>query len=249
MKAIYDQIGVGYTVTRRTDPKIEAQIKSELVNAKSIVNIGAGAGSYEPKGMNLVAVEPSIEMINQRSLGSYPVKQAKADKLPFPDKSFSHAMTVLSMHHWENRQQAFDEIKRVITTRFVAITWFPDLAPFWLTRDYFPEIYEIDRQIFPSINELKKSFKNTEVKPLLIPDDCKDGFLACFWKRPEAYLHKNVRSAISTFSKIKNLEVGLEKLENDLTTGEWKKRNVDLLSKSWIDVGYRIVSVDLSMNA
>ncbi|MBO9492011.1 class I SAM-dependent methyltransferase [Endozoicomonas sp. G2_1] len=248
MEAIYDQIGTGYTVTRCTDPKIEAQIKSELVNAKNIVNIGAGTGSYEPEGVNLVAVEPSIEMINQRSPCSYPVKQAKADKLPFPDNYFSHAMTVLSMHHWENRQQAFDEIKRVTTTRFIAITWLPDSAPFWLTRDYFPEIYEIDRQIFPSIHELKKSFKNIEVKPLLIPDDCEDGFLACFWKRPEAYLHKNVRSAISTFSKITKLELGLEKLKNDLTTGVWNKRNAGLLNKSYIDVGYRIVSVDLSMS-
>lgn len=248
MEAIYDQIGTGYTVTRCTDPKIEAQINHELINAKNIINIGAGSGSYEPKGVNLVAIEPSIEMINQRSKLSYPVKQAKADKLPFPDNSFSHAMTVLSMHHWENRQQAFNEIKRVTTTKFIAITWLPDAAPFWLTRDYFPEIYEIDRQIFPSINELKKSFNSIEVKPLLIPDDCKDGFLACFWKRPEAYLQKDVRSAISTFSKITNLAAGLERLENDLATGEWNKRNADLLSKSYLDVGYRIVSVDLSVN-
>ena len=221
MEAIYDQIGTGYTVTRCTDPKIEAQIKDEQINAKNIIDIGAGSGSYEPKGVNLVAVEPSIEMINQRGTHSYPVKQAKADKLPFPDNSFSHAMTVLSMHHWENRQQAFYEIKRVTTTtKFIAIKWLPDAAPFQLTKDYFPEIYEIDRQIFPSINELQKSFKNLEIKPLLIPDDCEDGFLACFWKCPEAYLQKNVRSAISTFSKITNLEAGLKKLENDLATGE-----------------------------
>ena len=249
MDAIYDQIGTGYTITRGTDPKIEAQIESELINVRNIINIGAGSGSYEPKGMNLIAVEPSIEMINQRDSQSYPVKQAKADKLPFPDKFFSHAMTVLSMHHWDNRQQAFSEIKRVTTTKFVAITWLPDAAPFWLTRDYFPEIHEIDRQIFPSINELKKSFENIEIKPLLIPDDCKDGFLACFWKRPEAYLQKNVRSAISTFSKITNLDLGLNKLKSDLTSGVWSKRNANLLNKSNIDVGYRIISVDLSINA
>ena len=131
MEAIYDQIGTGYTVTRCTDPKIEAQIKDEQINAKNIIDIGAGSGSYEPKGVNLVAVEPSIEMINQRGTHSYPVKQAKADKLPFPDNSFSHAMTVLSMHHWENRQQAFYEIKRVTTTtKFIAIKWLPDAAPF-----------------------------------------------------------------------------------------------------------------------
>jgi SAM-dependent methyltransferase len=249
MEAIYDQIGSGYTVTRCTDPKIQDQIKNELNGATNIINIGAGTGSYEPKNVNLVAVEPSLEMISQRNENSYPVKQAKADQLPFPDNYFSHAMTVLSMHHWENRIQAFSEIKRVTTKKFVAVTWLPEAAPFWLTRDYFPEIHEIDCRIFPSTSELKKSFRNLEVKPLLIPEDCKDGFLACFWKRPEAYLQKNVRKAISTFSKIKNLELGLKKLESDLSTGEWHKRNANLLDKSHIDVGYRIITIDLSMNA
>ncbi len=248
MNTIYNKIGNKYSVRRCTDPKIESQIHKELLNSTMILNIGAGTGSYEPIDKKLVAVEPSIEMIRQRSEKSHPVKQAKADFLPFSDKYFSHTMTILSMHHWEKREKAYLEIKRVTRDKFIAITWFPELASFWLTKDYFPEIYEIDTKIFPSINELNKHFNNIEIKPLLIPDDCRDGFLACFWKRPEAYLDSNVRLAMSTFSKIKYLDDGLNRLKNDIESGLWHKKNIDLLNSSYLDVGYRIITVDLSAN-
>jgi len=147
MNPVYDDIGAHYTLTRCTDPKIAQQIYSELHGATRIINIGAGTGSYEPKGVDLVAVEPSSTMISQRKSGSYPVEKAFAEKLPFEDNSFSHAMTVLSMHHWENRALAFSEINRVVTEKFVAVTWDPASAPFWFTRDYFPEIYKRDKKI------------------------------------------------------------------------------------------------------
>ncbi|MBX2868771.1 MAG: class I SAM-dependent methyltransferase, partial [Acidiferrobacterales bacterium] len=147
MEAIYDKIGVQYSTTRCTDPIIAKQLYTELEGASSIVNIGAGAGSYEPPNTNLIAVEPSAEMIAQRKDDAYAVKQAYAEKLPFNDSTFSHAMTVLSMHHWQNKPQAFKEINRVATEKFVAITWDPAFDSFWLTRDYFPEIYEMDKYI------------------------------------------------------------------------------------------------------
>ena len=137
MDAIYDEIGVNYSVTRGTDPRIAEQLYAELEGATRIVNIGAGTGSYEPEDVPLVAVEPSAEMISQRKAGSHPVEQASAEKLPFDDNSFSHAMTVLSMHHWVDKPLAFSEINRVAMEKFVAITWDPASEPFWLTRDYF----------------------------------------------------------------------------------------------------------------
>lgn len=242
MKAIYDSIGIDYSVTRRTDPKIAKQLYSELQGATRIVNIGAGTGSYEPENVDLVAVEPSSEMISQRRSGSHKVEQAFAEKLPFGDSSFSHAMTVLSMHHWENRALAFREINRVATEKFVAITWDPKSEPFWLTRDYFPEIHEMDRRIFPDLDELNEHFADVAVSPLPIPSDCQDGFFAAFWKRPEAYLSSKVRQSMSPFSKIKNLSDGLQKLENDLASGAWAKNNQAILSLSSVDVGYRIIS-------
>ena len=242
MDAIYDDIGNDYSVTRSTDPKIAAQLYAELHGATRIVNIGAGTGSYEPENIALVAVEPSAVMISQRKIGSHRVEQAFAEKLPFENNSFSHAMTVLSMHHWQDRPPAFHEINRVATEKFVAITWDPTAEPFWLTRDYFPEIYETDRRIFPDVEELNEYFDEVTIGPLQIPSDCKDGLLAAFWKRPEAYLSNKVRQAMSPFSKIKNLAEGLQKLENDLASGAWARNNHALLGLSYLDVGYRLVS-------
>ena len=242
MKAKYDKIGVNYSVTRCTDPKIAAQLYAELEGATRIVNIGAGTGSYEPENVNLVAVEPSAEMISQRPIDAHPVEQASAEKLPFADNNFSHAMTVLSMHHWVDRAGAFAEINRVATEKFVAVTWDPNSEPFWLTRDYFPEIHEMDMAIFPDIDELKEHFDDVQMSPLLVPDDCQDGFFAAFWKRPDAYLSPHVRQATSPFSKIKKLAEGLQKLEADLASGAWEKKNQALLELSSLDVGYRLIS-------
>ena len=242
MDAIYDDIGINYTVTRSTDPRIAKQLYSELQGATRIVNIGAGTGSYEPENIELVAVEPSSEMISQRRADSHRVEQAFAEKLPFENGSFSHAMTINSMHHWENRALAFSEINRVAIEKFVAITWDPESDPFWLTRDYFPEIYEMDKCIFPELGEFNEHFDEVKISPLQIPSDCKDGLLAAFWKRPEAYLSSKIRQSTSPFSKIKNLTQGLQKLENDLANGVWSKNNHAILNLTSLDVGYRVIS-------
>ena len=181
-------------------------------------------------------------MISQRKSGSHKVEQAFAEKLHFEDSSFSHAMTVLSMHHWENRALAFSEINRVTTEKFVAITWDPKSDPFWLTRDYFPEIHEMDKLIFPDLEELNDHFDDVKLSPLLIPSDCQDGFFAAFWKRPEAYLSSKVRQSMSPFSKIKNLSEGLQKLEDDLAGEVWAKNNQAILGLSSLDVGYSLIS-------
>jgi SAM-dependent methyltransferase len=242
MDTIYDDIGINYSVGRCTDPEIAKQLYSKFEGATRIVNIGAGTGSYEPENVDLVAVEPSSAMISQRKTGSYRVEKAFAEKLPFEDNSFSHAMTVNSMHHWENRPLAFSEINRVATEKFVAITWDPKSDPFWLTRDYFPEIYEMDMRIFPELEEFKDFFDEVQITPLKIPGDCKDGLFAAFWKRPEAYLSSKVRQSTSPFSKVKNLSEGLHQLEEDLASGLWVKNNHAILNSSSLDVGYRLIS-------
>ncbi|MCB0166918.1 MAG: SAM-dependent methyltransferase, partial [Anaerolineae bacterium] len=114
--------------------------------------------------------------------------------------------------------------------------------PFWLTRDYFPEIHEMDRQIFPDLDELNEYFDEVTMRPLPIPSDCQDGFFAAFWKRPEAYLSHQVRQSMSPFSKIKDLSAGLQKLEDDLASGVWAKNNHAILDSSSLDVGYRLIS-------
>lgn len=242
MHPIYDNIGLAYSVTRCTDPQIAQQLYAELQGATRIVNIGAGTGSYEPANVELVAVEPSAKMIAQRKASAHPVEQAFAEKLPFADHSFSHAMTVLSMHHWTDRARAFGEINRVATEKFVAITWDPNSEPFWLTRDYFPEIHAMDRPIFPDLAEFRAHFDEVQMRPLPIPSDCQDGFFAAFWQRPEAYLQSSVRQSMSPFAKIENLAEGLQKLEADLASGAWAAKNHAILSLSSLDVGYVLVT-------
>ena len=243
-KPIYDEIGIHYSASRQTDDRIAAEIHSKLSGAGRILNIGAGSGSYEPEGVDLIAVEPSSEMIAQRSTSAHPVVQASAESLPFEENAFSHVMTVLSMHHWKDRVQAYSEINRVATEKFVALTWDPDAKPFWLTRDYFPDIMEVDRKIFARKDEFNEYFDNVEITPLLIPEDCKDGFLAAFWKRPQAYLRENIRQSMSSFAKMANTSTGLQQLERDLKNGTWKVKNKDILDRDTLDAGYILISAN-----
>lgn len=245
MDAVYDKIGEGYSIGRKTDPKISSFLNQFLDGSESILNIGAGAGSYEPIHKNLIAVEPSLEMIRQRPKNSHLVKQAFAEQLPFKDASFSHSMTVLSMHHWSDRNAAFNEIKRVTTNRFIAVTWNPNSEPYCLTKDYFPEIHEIDKSIFPSLDELSNTFAGIKNYPLEIPVGCVDGFTAAYWARTAAYLDSKIRSGMSTFVKINNHDDGLRKLKADLNSGVWQEKNNGIESLSKLDVGYVVAVWDV----
>jgi len=188
-----------------------------------------------------VAVEPSLAMIRQRRAGSAPVVQASVTHLPFGDGAFAAALAVLTIHHWPDRARGLKELARVAQHRLVIVTWDPAAPGFWLIDDYFPEIDDIDRRILPSIEELRELLGDIEVQPLLVPHDCVDGFLGAYWHRPHKYLDAGVRSAMSTFAKLGNVEPGLAHLRRDLEDGTWARRNGHLLRQSEIDLGYRLV--------
>ena len=238
---LYDEIGSGYRNYRRPEPRIAAAIWRALGQADSVVNVGAGAGSYEPTDRFVVAVEPSMTMIRQRRSGSAPVVQASATHLPFRDASFAAALAILTMHHWPDQARGLDELARVTRSYIVLLTWDPASTGFWLLEDYFPEIVEIDRRIFLSIDELRRALGGAEVSPLMIPHDCVDGFLGAYWRRPQAYLDAGVRSAISTFSKLRTLDAGLARLRRDIADGTWTRRYGELLGRAEIDLGYRLI--------
>ena len=246
MTQLYDKIGGSYSGVRRPDPFWVSQITLRLGSAESVVNVGAGTGSYEPDVARIVAVEPSFTMIKQRSAHAAPAVQAVAEALPFRDESFSVAMSVLSSHHWKARPHAFEEIGRVSTRKAVFVTWDPAHDGFWLTQDYFPEIVDIDRRIFPSISEFQRAFGRVEVFPLPISHDCVDGFLGAYWRRPYAYLDSEVRGGMSTFAKLSDASSGLARLSADLESGEWLRRYGSLLSKVVLDLGYRIVVANVA---
>ncbi len=242
MTALYDKIGSGYAVMRRTDATIARAVHAALRGATRIINIGAGAGSYEPGDIDLVAVEPSAEMITQRPAEAHPAQQAAAESLPFADNSFSHAMTINSMHHWSDRAQAFAEISRVATDKFVAVTWDRSAEPFWLTRDYFPEIYARDRAQFPDLDQLGNYFDDVQISVLPIPAQCEDGLFAAFWRRPQAYLQSQVRQSMSAFATMEDADPGLQRLTGDLQSGQWHEKNKALLDLPEMDCGYRLIT-------
>jgi SAM-dependent methyltransferase len=246
--ALYDTFGGNYARFRRPDPRIASAIEAALGDATSVVNIGAGTGSYEPPGRTVIAVEPSDVMIRQRLAGAAPCLQGSAETLPLETASVDAAMAILSAHHWTDLERGFNEMARVARKRAVLLTWVPDAAPFWLTEDYFPEIAAHDRTIFPGAAALAAMLERTigpvHMVPVPVPHDCTDGLLCAYWRRPESYLDDYVRSAMSSFARI-DAEAGLARLRADLSSGRWAERNRHLLALDALDVGYRVVRCEI----
>lgn len=239
----YDDIGEVYNRSRRPEPFIAEMLNAALGTAKSVVNVGAGAGSYEPSERSVTAVEPSAAMIARRPAGSAQVVQASAENLPFEPDSFDAAMAVLTIHHWHDWRRGVAEMLRV-APRGVILTWDPEHEGFWLTRDYFPALIEADRRCFPSIREIRSALPNDDVVTVPIPAHCSDGFLGAYWSRPQYYLDPNRREAISTFSRISDVRTGLLRLAEDLESGAWHLRNSDLRGKESLDLGYRLIKYE-----
>lgn len=244
MSKLYDLMGHGYSVERRPDPIIFSQIRRFLGAAESVLNVGAGTGSYEPDDLMVVAVEPSVQMIMQRER-RFNVVQARAEALPFGDGAFDVTMALLTLHHWEDQRKGLGECARVARRRVVIQTWDPASGGFWLTRDYFPELLAFDRSIFPSMGDIEAVLGPLSVQPLLIPADCRDGFLGAYWCRPHAYLDSAVRSGMSSFSRIGEVETRIEALQKDLASGAWDQRHRRLRAVDELDIGYRIVTAEL----
>jgi SAM-dependent methyltransferase len=237
---IYDRIGAGYRRNRREDPRLARLIARELQDSRTVVNVGAGTGSYEPADRFVVAVEPSSVMLQQRPPGAAPAAQAIAERLPFRDDAFDAAMAVLTVHHWSDPHAGMRELNRVARERIVVLTWDPSSEGFWLLRDYFPQFLEADRKRLPPVERLVSVLGDAQVIPVPIPHDCVDGFLGAYWRRPEAYLNAETRSGISSFASCRDLSP-LQRLEEDLATGEWQRRNGELLDETELDIGYRLV--------
>jgi len=237
----YDAVASTYGRHRRADPRIVAAIGEAIGDGRSVLNVGAGSGSYEPAGRTLAAVEPSAAMIARRPSAAAPVVRARAEDLPFRSGVVDAALAVLTVHHWQDRSRGLAELRRVARDRVVLVTWDPAAAPFWLVRDYFPDLVAEDRRIFPSIDELARALGRVDVRPLPVPSDCADGFLGAYWQRPHAYLDAAVRACISTFARLRDVAPGLARLRRDLDSGEWATRNADLAGRQELDVGYRIV--------
>ena len=239
MSANYDIIGTNYAELRRPDRRIAKIIANALGPARTVLNVGAGTGSYEPTDRALIAVEPSREMIRKRSPAAAETVQASADALPFDDRRFDAAMAILTIHHWPDKEAGLREMRRVTRGRIVLLTFDPSHRP-WLTH-YLPELAALDEAQMPAMSDYERWLGSVQITPVPVPHDCSDGFLYAYWRRPAAYLDARIRSGSSSFWAIGDTEAGLQNLRRDLETGEWAARYAELLTLAEYDAGYRLV--------
>jgi SAM-dependent methyltransferase len=241
--ASYDRIGLGYARFRKPDPRIAARLMSALDDARSVVNVGAGTGSYEPTDRVVVAVEPSEEMVKQRAPDAAPCIRAAAERLPLFDQSFDAAMGILTIHHWSDPVGGLRELVRV-ARRVVVFAYEPAIhSTYWLWQEYFPAAASTAAASELPIDQVAEIMGADRVETVLVPHDCSDGFGPAYWRRPAAYLDPDVRSCISGLARLpaNDLEPGLDRLRRDLDTGAWQARHQDLLNVNAIDAGFRLI--------
>jgi SAM-dependent methyltransferase len=241
---LYDTIGATYTVTRRTEPRIAARIWAALGDARTVLNVGAGTGSYEPPDRDVIAVEPSALMRAQRPADAAPCVAAVAESLPFEDQSLDAAMAVSTVHHWQDPIAGLREMRRV--ARRIAVFTFDATDTgwrrrFWLTRDYLPEAADLLVGL-PSLTEQARTI-GARMEPVLIPWDCADGFFEAYWRRPEAYLDDQVRRGVSVWARVgpQAEQRAVRSLRDDLISGWWTERNRDLAALHAAELGLRLL--------
>jgi hypothetical protein len=238
---LYDAIGTTYAATRRTEPRIADQIWAALGESRTVLNVGAGTGSYEPPDRLVLAAEPSSVMRAQRRADAAPCLAAAAERLPFADQSFDAAMAIATVHHWQDPFAGLREMRRV-ARRLVVLTFdLERLSAFWLTRDYLPEVAALLAGRPSLVAQAEAIGARIEAVP--IPWDCTDGFYEAYWRRPAAYLDPSIRQGISVWSRVGPTveQRAVRALRDDLVSGRWAERNRDLLELREADLGLRLL--------
>jgi len=223
----YDQHGSGYTRHRQPDPRIAARVHAALGSARTVVNVGAGAGSYEPADRSVVAVEPSAVMRAQRPVGRGPAVGAVAETLPFADGVFDAAMAMVTVHQWPDPARGLRELRRVAAGPVVVLTFDGDeLDRLWLA-DYVPELVEAERRRYPPIDRIVDLLGGGTAVPVPVPIDCVDGFTEAYYARPERFLDDDVRAAQSAWAFVDPPATAraVRRLGDDLASGAWDDRH------------------------
>jgi SAM-dependent methyltransferase len=246
----YDRTGKGYAAVRRGDPRIAAFVDRALGDAKTVVNVGAGTGSYEPADRDVTAVDPSEVMISQRAPEAPPAVQASAERLPFEEDSFDAAMAMITVHHWRDLERGVAEMRRVARDRVVILSFDPGpMAGLWFL-DYFPEALEIHSGFMPPIDDLAAMLGNeVRIETVPLPRRCSDGFFIALWDRPELHLDPEVRrgSTIWHVMDQRLIDSGTERLRADLESGLWDERHGHLREETEeLDLGLRLLVGELA---
>lgn len=244
----YNRIGIDYREFRRPEPRIEAAIWAALGDAKSVVNVGAGTGSYEPSDREVIAVEPSPVMIAQRPPGAAPALEGVAEALPLYDKSVDAAMGVLTIHHWQDLDAGLAEMRRVARQRIVLLTIDAEKnSEIWTLAEYFPEAMALERKLMPSLESLESSLPGARVEAVPAPSRCRDEFTSALWDRPERFLDPDLLRGSSLWHQLApaTIERGQERLRADLESGAWDERHGHLRTQAELDIGLRLVREEL----
>lgn len=224
----YAAHGQGYGRQRRTDPRIEAWVHAALGDARTVLNVGAGAGSYEPLDRHVLAIEPAAAMRAQRPAHLTPAVDGVAERLPVDDQSFDASMALVTVHQWPDVARGLAELRRVTRGPIVLLTFDGDALDRWWMVDYAPEMLAVERRRFPRIASLVDGLGGTcEVHPIPVPNDCVDGFSEAFYARPEAFLDPAVRRSQSAWSFVPGDVQArfVQRLGADLESGEWDRRH------------------------
>lgn len=248
---LYDSIGGTYASARATDPRIAAAVWAALGDARTVLNVGAGTGHYEPTDREVTALEPSEVMIDQRPPGAAPVVRGRAEELPFEDGSFDAVMAVLSDHHWSDRRRGLAELRRVARHRIVVFNANPEEAGlFWLTTEYLPEFLALIPAEYRVSGTWESMFREllgqVDFAAVPVPHDCTDGFYGAYWRRPEAYLDPRIRAGTSVFTQVSSgaVDRAVAALGADLETGRWHERHRELLTMDELHLGYYVITAE-----
>lgn len=247
-RAAYDEIGLNYSDFRRADPRLEARIWAALGDARSVVNIGAGTGSYEPLDREVIAVEPSSLMIAKRPEGAAPALQGVAEALPLEDGSVDAAMAVFTIHHWSDLGTGLAEMRRVARKRIVLLTIDATKnAEIWTLAEYFPEAMALEEEVMPSIASLQANLPEARIETVPMPSRCRDEFTSALWDRPELFLEPATLRASSLWHRLgpEVIERGQERLRADLDSGRWDEAHGRLRTLPELDIGTRLISEEL----
>jgi ubiquinone/menaquinone biosynthesis C-methylase UbiE len=244
----YNRMGLDYSDHRQADPRIEAAIWAALGDARSIVNVGAGTGSYEPSNREVVAVEPSPVMIAQRPPTAAAALEGVAESLPLDDKSVDAAMGVLTIHHWRDLDAGLAEMRRVARRRIVLLTIDAEKnSGIWTLSEYFPEAMALERELMPSLESLESRLPRATFEVVPAPSRCQDEFTSALWDRPELFLDPDLLRSSSLWHRLSptTIERGRERLRADLASGAWDARHGRLRTLPELDIGLRLVCEEL----
>jgi hypothetical protein len=239
----YEQHGRTYAQFRREDPRIAARIHAALGDARTVLNVGAGAGSYEPHDRWALAVEPSETMRAQRPHDAVPAINASAQALPFDDNAVDAAMACVTIHHWQPPTQGLVELRRVSRGPVVIFTFELDALPA-RQHEFLREGVERERPRFPALADIAAALGGrTRIERIPTPADCTDGFFEAFWRRPEPLLDPQIRSAQSMWAL---LDTGVEqrmvdRLAGALASGAWDAEHGHVRGRESFDGALRLV--------